>query len=121
MKKDLRLLSAICCLAISASCFAQTGPRYLSETFTSVVVTSSVTYGNNISVLSGTPASSALIMDVYEPAGDVLTARPLIIVLHAGSFLPAVANGLAVGKKTDSAVVNMCMRFARRGFVAVAP
>jgi acetyl esterase/lipase len=120
MKKDLRLPAVLCCLAIAANCFSQSGPRYLSEIFTSVNVTSNVTYGNNISVLTGTPTSIPLVMDVYEPAGDVLAARPLIIVLHAGSFLPAVANGLAVGKKTDSAVVNMCMRFAKRGYVAVA-
>src|SRR4051812_32762807 len=119
MKKNPQLLAILFCLAITINSFAQ-GQRYLSEIFTSVTVSSNVTYGNNISVLTGTPSSIPLMMDVYQPSGDVLTARPLVIVLHAGSFLPAIVNGMAVGKKTDSAVVNMCMRFAKRGYVAVA-
>ena len=103
---------------ISGSTFAQ---RYISPTtFTAVNTTTNVIYGNNISVLSGTPTPSNLIMDVYEPAGDVLTARPAIIILHTGSFLPAVANGQATGKRTDSAVVAMCVQFAKKGYVAVA-
>jgi acetyl esterase/lipase len=118
MKKNLSFALTVCMMFTTFCIFSQT--RYLSEIFTSVTVSSNVTYGNNISVLTGTPASIPLMMDVYQPTGDVLTARPLIIVLHAGSFLPQIANGLAVGKKTDSAVVEMCMRFARRGYVAVA-
>ncbi len=118
MKKQYTLLAVLFCLSVSFDCLSQT--RYQSEIFTSVNTTTNVTYGNNISVLTGTPASIPLLMDVYEPAGDVLTARPLIIILHAGSFLPAIANRLAVGKKTDSAIVNTCMRFAKRGYVAVA-
>jgi acetyl esterase/lipase len=105
-------------IALTTSGFSQT--RYLTEVFTAVTVSSNITYGNNISVLTGTPMSIPLVMDVYQPTGDVQTARPLIIVLHAGSFLPSVASGLAIGKRTDSAVVEMCMRFARRGYVAVA-
>lgn len=117
MKQKLPILALLCSLAITTNCFAQ---RYLTEIFTAVTVSSNVTYGNNISVLTGTPASSPLLMDVYQPAGDVQTQRPLIIILHAGSFLPAVASTQATGKKTDSAVVEMCMRFARRGYVAVS-
>lgn len=60
-------------------------------------------------------------MDVYEPANDSITARPLVIVLHTGSFLPRVSNGQPTGSRTDSAVVEMCNRFAKRGYVAVAP
>src|SRR6476661_6016582 len=118
MKKNHTLLAVLFCLTVSFNCLSQS--RYLSEIFTSVTVSSNVTYGNNISVLTGTPASIPLMMDVYQPTGDALAARPLVIILHAGSFLPAVVNHLAVGKKTDSAVVNTCMRFAKRGYVAVA-
>src|SRR3954462_457109 len=118
MKKNLSFALTVCMMFTTFCIFSQT--RYLSEIFTSVTVSSNVTYGNNISVLSGTPASIPLMMDVYQPTGDALAARPLVIILHAGSFLPAVANHLAVGKKTDSAIVNTCMRFAKRGYVAVA-
>lgn len=117
MRKKLQLVATLCLLAFSFNGFSQ---RYLTEIFTSVTVTSNVIYGNNLSVLTGTPAPSDLKMDVYEPTGDVLTARPLVIVLHTGSFLPAIANGQPTGSKTDSAVVEMCNRFAKRGYVAVA-
>lgn len=117
MRKKLQLVATLSLLAFSFNGFSQ---RYLTEVFTSVTVTSNVVYGNNYSVLTGSPALSDLKMDVYQPTGDVLTARPLVIVLHTGSFLPAIANGQPTGSKTDSAVVEMCNRFAKRGYVAVA-
>lgn len=119
MRKKLQLVATLCLLAVSFNGFSQ-NERYLTEVFTSVTVTSNVVYGNNISVLTGTPAASDLKMDVYEPANDSIAARPLVIVLHTGSFLPAIANGQPTGSKTDSAVVEMCNRFAKRGYVAVA-
>ena len=117
MRKKLQLVATLCLLAVSITGFSQ---RYLTETFTAVTKTSNVIYGNNLTVLTGSPVASDLKMDVYEPTGDVLTARPLVIVLHTGSFLPAIANGQATGSKTDSAVVEMCTHFAKRGYVAVA-
>ncbi|MFY9309899.1 MAG: T9SS type A sorting domain-containing protein [Bacteroidia bacterium] len=119
MRKKLQLVASFGLLACSTIGFAQT--RYLNEVFTNVTVTSDVIYGNNISVLTGTPMAADITMDVYQPTGDTETARPLVLVLHTGSFLPAVANGQPTGKKTDSAVVEMCMRFAKKGYVAVAP
>jgi hypothetical protein len=60
-------------------------------------------------------------MDVYEPSGDTVTERPLIILAHAGSFLPKCAqNTLPLGDKEDSAMVQMCNEFAKRGYVAVS-
>ena len=119
MRKKLQLVATLFLFTVSVNGFSQTG-RYLTEVFTSVAVTSNVVYGNNLSVLTGTPAPSDLKMDVYEPANDSIAARPLVIVLHTGSFLPAVANGSPTGNKSDSAVVEMCTKFAQRGYVAVA-
>jgi dienelactone hydrolase len=59
-------------------------------------------------------------MDVYEPSGDTASVRPLVLVLHTGSFLPAVMNGQPTGGRKDSAVVEMCTRFAKKGYVAAA-
>ncbi len=117
MRKKLQLVATLTLLAFSIKGYSQ---RYLNEVFTSVTVTSDVIYGNNISILTGTPVASNLKMDVYEPVGDVLAARPLVIVLHTGSFLPKVYNGQPTGSKNDSAVVEMCTKFAKRGYVAVA-
>ena len=54
------------------------------------------------------------------PAGDTATDRPVVIILHTGSFLPAIANGQATGDKTDNATMEQCKRFAQKGYVAVA-
>lgn len=59
-------------------------------------------------------------MDVYTPAGDVETNRPVIIYLHTGNFLPPIINGGITGSRIDSAVVNSCKRWARSGYTAVA-
>jgi hypothetical protein len=117
MRKKLQLVASLSLLALSFNGFAQ---RYLAPVFTSVTVSTDVVYGNNISVITGSPAASSLKMDVYQPTNDSITARPLVVVLHTGSFLPAIANGQPTGNKSDSAVVEMCMRFAKKGYVAVA-
>jgi hypothetical protein len=118
MRKKLQLVATFGLLACSIQGFSQS--RYLNEVFTSVTVTDSVVYGNNISIITQAPVAEDIMMDVYEPAGDTVSKRPLVIVLHTGSFLPAVANGQATGSKSDSAIVEMCTRFAKKGYVAVA-
>ncbi|MBK8505145.1 MAG: hypothetical protein IPL46_24835 [Saprospiraceae bacterium] len=122
MKLGYRLLAFICLLS-SMSLFAQDG-RYLNEVYTDVEVTSNVPYGANFSVLAvpiiGTTFKQPLVMDVYQPMGDTAAARPLAIVLHTGNFLPIKTNGGVTGEKTDSAVVEVCMRLARMGYVAVS-
>jgi Secretion system C-terminal sorting domain len=117
MKKIVQLALALCILTCFENTYAQ---RYLNEVFTNVTVTSSVKYGRNISVLTGSPAAQDLFMDVYEPTGDTVSKRPVIIYLHTGSFLPTPLNGSPTGSRTDSAVVEMCKKFARRGYVACA-
>lgn len=63
-----------------------------------------------------------LLMDVYQPdqAIDQETARPLVIYLHTGNALPPPINGSPNGRRTDSTAVEVCKRFARRGYVAVS-
>lgn len=117
MKKNLLNLSAIALLIFaSSSAFAQ---RYLTEVFSSATVTSNVVYANNFTIFpTGVPTAQDLKMDIYEPVGDLFTLRPLIIYLHTGSFIPAVANQNPTGGKTDSTAVEMCKQFAKRGYVA---
>jgi hypothetical protein len=111
------LLTLITLFAIVLSVNAQ---RYETEIFSNVDVTSNVMYGENISVLGGTPFLDSLYMDVYEPAGDTASERYLIIMAHSGSFLPRGVNTLPFGNKNDSAMMEMCMQFAKRGWVAAA-
>jgi acetyl esterase/lipase len=95
--------------------FAQ--QRYVDKVFNQVQVTTNVTYGQNFSLITGAPAMQNLIMDVYEPGGDSLTARPLIVYMHPGDFIPIFFNGEPTGDLHDSAVVEMCKQFALRGYV----
>jgi dienelactone hydrolase len=106
--------------------------RYIDDIFDSVTVTSNVIYGQNITILptlAGAamnppvtipPAMQPLACDVYEPKNDTLTERPVIVLIHTGSFLPPIINGQATGSKTDSSIVENCMRWAKKGYVAVA-
>jgi len=59
-------------------------------------------------------------MDVYTPADDEVTDRPVIIYLHTGNFLPPVINGGITGSRIDSAAVNSCKRWAKSGYTAVS-
>ncbi|MEQ9063575.1 MAG: T9SS type A sorting domain-containing protein [Vicingaceae bacterium] len=120
MKKITLLSLAITCLMLVNS-FSQT--RYIDEVFTGVTVTKNVKYGDNFNVYINppTPQSQPLVMDVYEPTGDTVTDRPLIILAHAGSFLPKCSqNTLPLGDKEDSTMVEMCREFAKRGYVAIS-
>lgn len=117
MKQFNTLVMFLLAASIS-SLFGQT--RYVDPIFSQVNVTSGVTYGTNISILTGQPASAALLMDVYRPVGDTETERPVVLYFHTGSFLPQYFNGQITGGRLDSTVVEICTRLAKRGYVAIA-
>jgi hypothetical protein len=79
-----------------------------------------VPYGENISILTGTPMPLELTMDVYTPAGDTATNRPLILVAHTGSFLPPLFNGQVTGSVLDSTVTYTAGVLASMGYVVAA-
>ncbi len=101
--------------------------RYLDDVFlrSDIKVSSDVVYGINFSEYAppsiGGPQLIPLMCDVYEPdpSVDSLTDRPVVIYFHTGSFLP---KGLVspMGEKTDSAAVEICTRFAQKGYVAIS-
>ena len=100
------------------------GVRYIDEVFADVEVTSGVVYGNNITVIpalqGAPPAPEDLLCDIYAPAGDTETDRPLILYFHTGNFLPQYVNGSAVGNRTDSCAVALCTEFAKKGYVVAS-
>ena len=97
---------------IGLNATAQT--RYIDNVFDSVTVTSDVVYGQNVTILpmlqQQPPAVAPLLCDIYEPKNDTLTDRPVIILMHTGSFLPAVLNGQATGSKCKQAEGNTRMK-----------
>lgn len=65
---------------------------------------------------------SDMLMDVYYPnmTADTLAERPVILYVHTGNFLPTGVNGGPAGSKNDSAAMELCMQWAKRGYVAIA-
>jgi hypothetical protein len=103
-------------LFLTSGLMAQT--RYLDEVFTDVNVEYDIEYGQNISILAQEAVS--LKLDLYTPAGDDNTERPLFLYFHTGSFLPQYINNQITGGRRDSTVVEICKRLARRGYAAAA-
>jgi acetyl esterase/lipase len=128
MKKTL--LAALTVVLVS-NAFSQI--KYVDEVLTAdkIKVTKNVTYGDNYTVLTGTPTLTstvsmapgygfvAMTADIYEPQ-DGASNRPLIIFTHTGSFLPRYSNNSPVGYKDDSATVAFCMSLAKRGYVVAS-
>ncbi len=87
------------------------GDRYLKPVFDQVYRHHNVLYGQapNWSVPYN---DTDLYMDIYEPIGDTLSKRPVMIWAHPGGFL--------LGNKEVGDMVALCDTFARRGFVTVS-
>ncbi len=71
--------------------------------------TSDVVYGSAINAENQTVT---LTLDVYEPTGDTLTARPAIVWVHGGSFTS--------GDKTSPELVDEANTFASKGYFNVS-
>lgn len=89
--------------------FAQCGPRYLDDVFTTVNETSDITYG---SAITFTGATQSLELDFYEPVGDTVSHRPLIVLAHGGFFLS--------GSKDDGDIDDLCRAYARKGYACAS-
>ena len=122
MKKTI-LLSLICFTFIAAQNILSQ-QRYVDEVFTNVDVEYDKVYGSNISIFSTllglSPQMQDLTMDIYTPSNDTVTDRPVVIMIHTGSFMPRILNGQATGDKSDNVIVEQCMQFAKKGYVACA-
>src|SRR4051812_7756704 len=103
MKTRLYILFTL--LITGSQIFAQCGARYKDMIFPNVTTTSDITYS--------TSNGTTLKLDVYEPTGDTLSARPVLIMAHGGSFYGGT-------KTDDNAVTTFCTNFAKRGYVTVS-
>ncbi len=107
MHKSISLLVLLLPALLNAQTECGNG-RYVNPSlFPNLTVTTGIPFGANTGV-SGT--SQTLLMDVYEPAGDTLSERPVVLVAFGGSFV--------AGTRQD--VASICEAFAHRGYVAVA-
>ena len=81
---------------------------FIDEVFTDVDITADVQYGTGLTEGGQTVDLS---LDIYTPAGDSRTNRPLLIMAHQGSFIPEY------GDKSDAYLVDYAMAMAKRGYV----
>lgn len=83
--------------------------RYRDQIFSSVSTTSDIVYG---SAVNNSNQTVTLKLDLYQPVGDTVTLRPLIIWVHGGSF--------SSGDKTSAELVDEANYFAKKGYVNVS-
>lgn len=88
---------------------AQTPIRYLDQVFSEVQVNKGIVFGSNIN-LDG--QIQELLLDFYQPVGDALSFRPLLIWIHGGAFVG--------GKRSDLKAQVMGNEFAKRGYVVAS-
>jgi para-nitrobenzyl esterase len=96
------LVCAACLLVQHANAQCGSGPRYVDTVFPGYTVTT-VTYSTGYN----------LQMDVYQPAGDVNTSRPLIVLAHGGSFTSG-------NRSDDSTIIWLCRDLATKGYVTAS-
>ena len=114
MNRIFTLLFFMCFLAFTSQ--AQ-NERYLDEVFDDVVVTDTMGYGENTTViLAPNFIKRPLFYNFYEPEGDTEELRPLIVLFHTGNFLPRLINGQISGSLEDQYIVNLSERLARMGY-----
>ncbi|WP_343604200.1 PKD domain-containing protein [Fluviicola sp.] len=108
MKKPILLLGAL--FLTLHICFSQqyNELRYREQIFSGTTSQLNVQYG-------AAPQwiwpywNENLLLDVYQPVGDVITKRPLVILAHSGGFLN--------GAKDVSDMVALCDSLGRLGYV----
>jgi dienelactone hydrolase len=83
--------------------------RYRDPLFGSVSTSTDVVYGSATNA-EGQPVT--LTLDIYEPTGDTVTARPAIVWVHGGSFTS--------GDKTSPELVDEANTFASKGYFNVS-
>lgn len=100
------MLKTILLSLLIVACQLANAQRYLQEIFPLVDVQTGINYGN-APLWNNTPQQ--LDLDVFKPAGDAVTGRPLILFFHGGSFLS--------GQRDDAVMLSLCNTFAKRGYV----
>lgn len=115
MKKILLIV-----LGVVTGLSTQAQTRYLDEVFTNIKVDSNITYGQNYDYYSNFNSLVQLKMDVYQPDQDTATKRPLMILAHAGSFLPPSQTLYDWATRKQNCIVELAKRYSKKGYVVVS-
>jgi acetyl esterase/lipase len=86
---------------------AQIPVRYRTAVFSDVTRKKNIFYGEDSSA-----KRKSHLLDIYEPAGDTLHNRPVIVLMHGGGF--------KFGSKNTSRMRIWGKHFAKKGYVCAA-
>ena len=89
---------------------AQTGQRYAEPVFDEVNIETGIPFSSAIKESETSPTT--LYLDFYEPEGDTLSARPLVITVFGGAFV--------AGSRDYADMVEYCTRLAKHGYAAAS-
>ena len=104
------LASALLCAWFIKGAQAQTGQRYAEPVFDEVNVVTGIPYSS--AVREGDTSPTTLYLDFYEPQGDTLSVRPLVIMVFGGAFV--------AGSRDYADMVEYCTRLAKHGYAAAS-
>ncbi|MEL7021372.1 MAG: T9SS type A sorting domain-containing protein [Bacteroidota bacterium] len=101
----------LCCLTLSAQDCE--GKRYYERVFSEIKVTKNIVYGQvDPFDETGDPSKEDIELDFYEPVGDNLTKRPLVVMVYGGAFI--------TGAKEDCDIVAWSDSLAHQGYAVAA-
>lgn len=94
----------------SNALLAQPNGRYSMPVFSEVVTTKKIPYSS--AVREGVSKPATLYLDFYEPSGDTVAARPLVITVFGGAFV--------LGSREVAGMVEYCTRLAEHGYATAS-
>ena len=86
------------------------GVRYAEPVFDDVSISTAIPFSSAIK--EGETSSTTLFLDFYEPQGDTLSARPLVITVFGGAFV--------TGSRDYADMQAYCTRLAKHGYAAAS-
>ena len=104
------LLLQVLCALFPEIGMSQVGQRYAEPVFDEINIETDIPFSSAIKV--GETSLTTLYLDFYEPQGDTISARPLVITVFGGAFV--------AGSRDYSDMVEYCTRLAQHGYVAAS-
>ena len=89
---------------------AQSGQRFAEPVFDEVNISTAIPFSS--AVKEGDTSPTTLYLDFYEPQGDTLSARPLVITVFGGAFV--------AGSRDHADMQEYCTRLAQHGYAAAS-
>ena len=108
--KLIMISMALLLCGFFTNAMAQSSRRYAEPVFDEVNIETGIPFSSAIK--EGETSPTTLYLDFYEPEGDTLSARPLVITVFGGAFV--------AGSRDYADMVEYCTRLAKHGYAAAS-